>query len=67
MSKTFYYISFSEYDLGQEGLIFKSREDALSYGKSQYDVNPGYETWEEFSDPDTGLFIVEEVTIYEPE
>ena len=65
MTNKFYYISFSEYDLGQEGLIFKKEEDAFSYAQKAYNVNPGHESWEEFSDPEMGLFVVSEATVYE--
>ena len=55
------YTVWSEYDLGQEGMVFSSKEDALSWGESQYE-DTGDESWEEYVEG--GLFTVNEACLY---
>lgn len=64
MTPKFYYISFSEYDLGQEGVIFKSHSDALKFGEEQFEKSVD-ESWDDYVN--AGFFEVDEVTIYNDE
>ena len=64
MTNKYWYISFTEYDMGSKGLIFKSKEDALAYGKMCHEADSisEEEPWEQWVED--GMFQVDEATIY---
>ena len=65
MTPKFYYISQSEYDLGQDGLIFRKYSDAFKFGKKQFENCTNGESWDDYVN--AGFFEVDEAAIYNGE
>ena len=63
MEPLFYYISFSEYDLNSDGLIFRSVKSAKKFVKQALEDCDAPETYEEYKDG--GFLTIEGVKVYE--
>lgn len=59
-----YYISFSEYDLNHEGMLFKEKSHAAEFASIQLEAIGAEETFEEYDDQ--GLISIKEAAVYEP-
>lgn len=62
MTPKFYYISFSEYDLGEQGIIFRAEDEARTFIKDALQWSGSTESVDTYLED--GLGVIEEVTIY---
>jgi hypothetical protein len=62
LENKFYYISFSEYDLGEHGIIFRSENQAREFMKDALEWSGSTESVDTYLED--GFAVIEEVTIY---